>query len=323
MANKRKAGETLRPYIHADEMQETLLENVSLTVQSAFGKDEISSDTAYLLDRSEIGGAGLTLNFKNSDAIRGSSNKLVNDLDDASIVVVAEDGVTSALRTRQVLWECPVTTLPEQIQLFGLNEKSDRGSVFGHPSGSKHLHVFAVRNKQINTLSPLKPRLKGAVLARITFDIRPNPSFDSVKPQKLDDEIRRRFNLPDNSWYAFNAKPNFLTANLFSDAFEVYLDEEIMRQGSESPGPYKTALDLVFSNLFMTSLIEEAIYYLQQEEEGEAEADETSAVMVWLRSLLGDEFREILTGDKITAISTALAANKVRDRILKLGKELE
>lgn len=322
MPNKRKAGETLRPYLHADEMQEKLQTSVKLTVSSAVREDTIQSDTDYLLDASEFRGVGLTLHI-DTQAIKESCTKLVHDLDEASIVVLAEDGVASAIRATEIIWEGTVDSLPSEVHLFKKGESSDRGVVFGHSSGSKHLNILAIRNKSIDTLSPLKPRLKGAILGKITFNIRPNPSFDSVVPQKLDQEVRERLELEDDCWFAFEPLSGFLIADKFESAFSIYVDETILELGSGDSPLFKTSLDLMLTNLFMMSLIEESIFRLQTAQEDDEVIPRFSAVMTWLKGLLGEDFEEILLGDKTAAISAALSKQKMKERIIKFERDCD
>ena len=324
MATKRKAGEVLRPYIHADEMQESLGINVTLTLQSAVRTDTFNSAATYLIDKSEMAGVGITINFEDRDAIRNACSKMVNELEDASIVILAEDGVATALRTSDIVWQGKVTELPEHQELFRLGDyETERGLVFGHASGAKHLHVVAIRNSPIDTLSPLKPRLKGAILGRVTFNMRPNPSFDSVVPQKLTDEVRVRLNLPSDSWYAFETKGGFLTANEFEAAFDLFVDEEMLEKAMSGAPLFKNSVDLLLTNLFMSSIIEEAISRFQDASSQEEELPENSAVSLWLRELLGEDYVDLLLGDKTRAISTALSAKKMKDRILKFERECD
>ena len=322
MPTNRKAGEILRPYLHANAMQEALKESVQLTVKSAVREDTIFSDTDYWIDSSEIDGIGLTLHL-DTGAIREACLKLVNDLEDSSIVVVAEDGVVSAIRGTEILWEGTADSLPTEVQLFERGERSDRGLVFGHASGSKHLNIFAIRNKSSDTISPLKPRLKGAILGKITFNIAPNPSFDNVVPKRMDEVVRKRLELEDDSWFAFEPEPSFLIAEKFESAFSIYVDESILELGANQSGIFKTALDLMLTNLFMMALIEESIFRLQSADEMEEDIPESSAVMIWLRGLLGPDYVNLLLGDKTKAISTALSKQKMKDRIIKFERQCD
>lgn len=321
---KRQAGNLLRPFLYADEAAESLESSATLCIATSIGEHEINSSTAYLIDSSELLGVGITLRFNSLENLTASALKMVNDIEDVSLVVLARDGARTPLRGSEVVWSSPLALLSQEVVLFTLGNRDDRGVVFGHPHGDKYIDIVMVRNHAAQLLSPLKPRMKGAILAKATFNIQRSTSFDPVKPFELTDQVRQEEGLSKDTWYFFRSEASFLTSLSFSGAFKLFIDKEILdaTRVSVEKG-FKLAVDYMITNQFRQSLVQEALTKINDVDDDELKdlLEQRGAVVMWLGEQLGNDWPEKLSKpDEATA--EVLGNTGMRAKILRLEEEM-
>lgn len=315
----RNEGVAVRPFLGSRELQESLEKNLILEVETAQGKFELSSSDALTIPPSEMRVAGITLRTVNLDAIYKHVDPMVMSRDDVDVYVVAVDGPTSPLRSLEILYHAPVSDFAQLLVLNNRGSQSD-SRVLSNVHGRYAIEVALVHNKELKTTSALKPRRKGALLAKAEFNLKPTGVNDQPKPKPMDKELKQSMGLPASSWFYLKTSPSLLEAQSFDEAFEFYVDKDLL----DAQKVAKPSAQGAIEGLLVTALVQGLCYEvasLGDEAEGLEPSDlEDSAVVKMMKKRLGaNNFGEVfaeLSESPAKAATKMLAVNSLAKSLM-------
>ena len=223
----RNEGVAVRPFTGSRELQESLEKNVKLEVETGQGKFDLTSSDTLAIPPSEMRVAGIALKVSDFDEILKRVNPMVMSLEDVDVYVVAVDGPTSPLRSMEVLNKTALSDFGSVTPINSRGSQSD-SRVLSNVHGRYSIELALVHNKELSTTSALKPRKKGALLAKIQFSLKPTGVNDQPKPKPMDKELKESMGLPSSSWFYLKTSPSLLEAPSFDEAFDFFVDRDLL-----------------------------------------------------------------------------------------------
>lgn len=282
----RSEGVQLRPFSGLQALEEHLEEFAILQVQSNFGADEVPANKWLELAGPDIQRLGISLKLTDSAKLRNLIEPVVMDLDDVDVLVVAMDRISSVLRENIILAKFPAKQIKDELEL------SESGSepphrILGNKFSGFRIELAIVHNKDVPGNNPTRPRTKGALIAKVAWEVKPVLSGDVIQPEDLTEEKRTALFLSKDSWMYFEAKPGFMTANSFEEAMSFYVDKALLGQFELLSGDSRVLAETLLYSSAVTQLVYELSIALREEGSGalagegpQEEGDEVSESQV-------------------------------------------
>ena len=318
----RNEGIALRPFSGVDHLEGVLAENFRVVVTASGKKEEILAGDSYFFDKEELLRCGLDIELTNVDAIKSAAAPLCQSDDDADWVVIAQDGVRSAIRGSQVLASGPISDIPASIQLAKPVERNE-GTVMGHPHAARTVSLSLVYNKSIPTQVSTKPRIKGAILASASVSLAVQPSNEALKPKHLTESLKSEWKLSAQTWFHFKAQSDLLECESLEEAFKFYVDKEILDAYPGASKEYRQLFELQLFSLVITQVVT-SVHKALSALGGELEMVANSAVVRLFNSIFSNsrtlmkEWPTRLLDDPDRLLSEALAAGGSSKTILRI-----
>ena len=223
----RSEGVRLRPFAGAKELQDALEKNVLLEISTADQPFKIKHKDRISVPPEEMRVAGLSIEIEDLGQVLSRVSPLVVSTDDVDYLVAAVDGSLSPLRSLEVLARGPLNSLAKRIDLNQRGSRSD-SRVLSNPHGPYRIELALVHNKSIKSTSAVKPRVKGALLGKVEFEVRPIGVDDHPKPKRMTKELKDGLGLSKSAWIYIEFTDALLSAETFDDAFNIYVDSDLL-----------------------------------------------------------------------------------------------
>lgn len=322
----RSEGVALRPFSGLDTLENLLKTQVALRVKSNRGNDPIPSGAWLGLPPKDIQNLGLKIEIESMEALLAAIAPVVMDLADVSVFVVALDRRGTALRESEVLLSSDLASIPNSLVI------SEPGvahtcRILGNQSSGFRVELAFIQNKDVPGENAIRPRKKGALIARVGWDVKPESDGDSIQPDELTDEIRTEFVLSKDAWIYFRAEEELLLANSFDQAAKFYVDREMLRQIKTLSGEGQILSEMLLYSSAVTHLIYEVSFVLRQEEtELSMEKLSESQVFRLFQKKFSDksesEIIEFLKENPARVVSSFLASKSDYKKLIDAIKEL-
>lgn len=169
------------------------------------------------------------------------------------------------LRENFVLGQFELSSLSNQIQISTAGGDEPHRILSNKRSGFR-IEFALVQNKDIPGDNAIRPRKKGALIAKAAWEVKPVSDGDAFQPDELTDEIRENFGLSSESWVYFDAKPEILTATSFVDAAAFYVDKDLLDQIQLLTGESQTLAEMLVYSSAITHLVYEFSFALRADD---------------------------------------------------------
>ena len=269
----RNEGVTLRPFIGSKALEGQMRNSIFLKVQTSSGNFTLESKDSLTIAPAEMRVAGLSIEIKERSKLESAALQMVMDLKDVDVLIVAIDGPKSPKMSSEVLYRGSLFGLAE---IYSINEKGivSGSDILSNSNGAYSIEVALVHNKNIPSQSGTKPRKNGALLSKQQFALKPFGVDDMPTPKPMNAELKKTFGLTPKSWIYFKATEALLTAESFEDAFDFYVDKELLDALQVANPEAKTALE----SLLLTSLVQSLAYEAKEQYSDIASSDEQALV---------------------------------------------
>lgn len=259
----RNEGTRLRPYAGLEAISEALAES-NLTVSYEFGEYTTRFGGQIQVPHRVVSRLGYRITVGNPtsmvlDAVQEAGIP-ANAVD---LVVIAHDPGSSPLKESVLLVRRKLTDVIEDVSILGREDTKPRTMLNQHDGFD--LDFSLVLNRALEP-KPLRPRLKGTILASHRIAVQTTEISGGLQPNKLTNPIRDENQLPRESWIWTNEMDSLVNSNSLADVLAVYVDEEILRLVSLLPEDSRVLAEHVFTVPTLVQVILSASRELQQED---------------------------------------------------------
>ncbi len=321
----RNEGVAVRPFAGSRELQDVLESVVSLEVKTGQESYSLRSADRVTIPPSEMRVADISLKISDLDKLLAQVDPMVMSRDDVDFLVVAVDGPTSPLRATDVLRHASINSLSGAMQLNTLGNQSD-SAVLSNVHGRYSVEFVLVHNKDIVTVSAVKPRRKGALLAKAVFTLKPTGVNDQPKPKPMDQEAKRRLGLTQYSWFYLRASSSLLESPSFEDAFDFYVDKELLDTLKVAKPAAQAAIEATLMTALVQGLCQEVAARSADISDSDIEDVEASAVVRMLKKLLNvktfEELKDQLQESPAKVATQMLAVKSLFSGLMKSLEEV-
>jgi|AntAceMinimDraft_12_1070368.scaffolds.fasta_scaffold21001_2 hypothetical protein len=256
----RTEGVSLRPFIGSKALEGQMRDSIFLRVETASGDFTLESKDSLTIAPDQMRVAGLAVEIRDRSKLESAALQMVMDLKDVDVLIVAIDGPKSPKFSSEVLYRGSITELADFHKLNEKGSVSESG-VLSNSNGAYSIEVALVHNKEISSSSGTKPRKNGALLSKQTFVLKPFGVDDMPTPKPMNAELKKILGLTPKSWIYFKATEALLTAESFEDAFDFYVDKELLDALQVANPEAKTALE----SLLLTSILQSLAYEAKEQ----------------------------------------------------------
>jgi hypothetical protein len=321
----RSEGVAVRPFAGSRELQDVLERVLSLELKTGQESYSLKSADRVTIPPSEMRVAGISIKINDLERLFSQVDPMVMSRDDVNFLVVAIDGPTSPLRTSDVLRHASLQDLTSEMQLNVLGSQSD-SAVLSNVHGRYSIEFALVHNKDVTSVSAIKPRRKGALLAKAVFTLTPTGVNDQPKPKPMDQETKSKLGLPQYSWFYLKASSSLLEATSFEDAFDFYVDKELLETLKVAKPAAKAAVEGTLMTALVQGLCQEVAARSADFSDSDIEDIEASAVVRMLKKLLNvktfEELTEQLQESPAKVASQMLAVKSLFRGLMKSLEEV-
>lgn len=322
----RSEGVTLRPYADLGPLEAHLHEALHLEIKSNQGEEHISNKQVYELSPKDVVNLGLSVHFGSPDILRALVNPLVLSLDDVDLYVVATDRKVGVLKDQVCVFKAPLNDLKSTYTIAESGAESVH-RLFGNQKTGFIVEVALVHNKNIDGDFSIRPRKKGALIAKVVFEVRPVGVGDSLQPRELTDQVREMYGLSKEAWTLIEAKPGLLTAEVFDDALTFYVDRRILDILKVAQEPAKTLVETGLLANAMSGFVHGVSQALHNSPGVNEEELSASQVMRFLRAELkpksDEELIENLKEQPHVLVSKLLSNQKTSKKLFSELNKLQ
>jgi len=291
----RQEGIALRPYAGLRKLEEHVENECILAVVTNAGPFALKHAQVLGLAKEDLDAIGVKVAFQNVDKLRDLAAPLVMDLTDIDVFIVAKDRPASPLRQTVVVARIPLQELEHEIILNNPGEHATVPPIHNRDSGFI-VEMALVLNKNIQGGFSVRPREKGALIAKAIFEVKPVSEGDSFQPEPLTDEVRERFRIPQSSWMYADFTSALLTAETFGEAARFYVHESILADIQYLQGDEGFLAESLLQTQFVTGLIYAVSAALRDEEApDESEIVESQVFMLFAKRFPAKATAELLT----------------------------
>lgn len=318
----RSEGIALRPFDGVHRVETYLKQHLSLRVTSAVGVTSFSPQDAFAMDKSELLHCGLHLLIEDPMELMKVASPLVQDDSHIDWVVLAEDGVRTALRGSQIVASGSLASLEGEVEI-AKPEEANQGIVLGHPHASKKITFFLVQNTDVPSVTSIKPRTKGAILASVAFDLLITQADETLLPLPLTADQRVYLGLSKGTWFHFEFKAEeLIESETLSGAFKFYVDEDMLRKLPGAAPTQRDAFAMTLYSLVVSNLVHSVSGALTSD--SEVKLSKTAAITRLFNSIFSGstEYRtdwpSRIVNQPQETLSEALSSGNSAKKILKL-----
>lgn len=262
----RSEGRALRPFAGLQPLDDYVAETFALEVESGSGNFSVPSKGWLGLSPQDIDLLGLKINMGNVRDFEKLVDPVVMDIKDVTIYVMAMDRRSSILRESTMLAKIEFAHLEGEISIALPGEKNRHRILNNRHSGFR-IELILVQNKNIPGGNSIKPRKKGAIISRASWEVKAVSDGESFQPEELTDEVRDSFGLRADTWLFFESKSEILTSKTFSDAVSFYVDESLLLQVQLLTGEPLTLAEMLLYSSAITHLVYEFAFALKTDGE--------------------------------------------------------
>lgn len=266
MNNIRNEGVKVRPYEGAAKTEAALSRVCSLRVETGSLSETLRDRHKIHISSSEISTTGKSLIFEGLEELKRAVEEMA-DSSNVDVIVAALEGPASPERRADVLFRCGLNELPMSIEISKIGQlpasRSLRGSRWG-----VDIEVACILNKSLEKRPLLKPKDKGALLAKVVFSIKPSGLSESFNPEMLTDKIRDAENLEKGSWIYIRVNEEIITQDSdLPSSLKVYIDENMMgNRNIADPLPKGVFDHLIVSSVFHALFAQTSMMIHQMDE---------------------------------------------------------
>jgi hypothetical protein len=317
----RTEGAPIRPFTGADQAAQVSGETVVVSVTSSLGTKDIQSKGAMEIGIGDFSALGVKILIKDMDALGKAIDPLVVDLDDVSVAVVVADRRTGVLRESFVVFESQFKELPSELTIQEAGTRNNLRPLGNRKTGFT-VEFVAFHNKDKPSTASTKPRVRGAILVKNTYEVRPVTAGDSLQPVPLTDEVREANGLAKNVWSYFKAKSGLLTAGSFDEAATFYVDPEVLNSALYGEAVAGAVLEsLIYSQAIAQLVYEFSAQLRLHQEDNETLSDvfAESQVFKFFRNNFADRddlsLAAFLIDEPQRVVSAILSSTKQRKKL--------
>ena len=194
---------------------------------SGFQEDaiELSPGETVIVPGELIRDIGLVFHF---GTIRSAILRALDECDIeseyAKLIVIGESGF---LKNRVVLAEHNLGEVPDEVVLAQM--RRDRKDAISDRKHGFNITANIVLGTSL-TAKPLRPRRKGAILARTVFKVRPSKIATGLTPRPLTEALIRQYQLHKNSLIYVHPEQNLLAEMSLDELITIYVAEDVYRE---------------------------------------------------------------------------------------------
>lgn len=325
MSDIRNEGVKIRPFEGAEKAEAALSRTCSLNVETGSLRETLRDRHKIHISSAEISTAGKTLMFEDLGELKRAVETMA-DSSNVDVLVLALEGPASPERRAEVLFRCGLDDLPGSIQISKIGETPSSRSLTGTRWGVD-IEVACVLNKTLGKRPLLKPKEKGALIAKVVFSIKPSGLSDGFNPQMLTDEIRESEDLAEGSWIYVRVNEGMITPESdLESALEVFIDEEMMGNRNLAGPVSKGIFDhLIVSSVFHAVFAQTSLMIHEMDEVTELHSSPIGRILrKRYGSNSGETFSEaldLLREEPNKLASNFLAGKSISKSLAKLLKE--
>lgn len=223
----RNEGVSIRPFAGSQALDKILRGGMKLEVSTAQSRFELRPSDKLTIPPSELKVAGIELAIEDLEALLSAVDPMVLSRADVDLLVVAVDGPASPMRSSDVLYRSGIEGLSQRTLINTRGTTSD-SVVLSNSHGKYSIDVVLVHNKDIASASAVKPRRKGALLAKAGFTLKPTGINDQPRPVPMDKTQKQELGLGASAWSFLEPTSSLLDADSFDEAFDFYVDKELL-----------------------------------------------------------------------------------------------
>lgn len=261
----RSEGVALRPFAGLEALENFINNHVTLEVISNAGTFDVAHRGWLGLTTHDIERLGMRVRVQSADALRKLVDPLVMELKDVTIFIVAIDRNGSILRENFVVGELNLLDLRDEVQVNAAGSEPVHRILSNKRTGFR-LEFALVQNRNIPGENAIRPRKRGALIAKAAWSVKPVSDGDAFQPDELTDDIRTNFGLGKDSWIYFDAKPEILTASTFAEAAALYVDKDLLNQIQLLTGQAQTLAEMLVYSSAITHIVYELSFALKADD---------------------------------------------------------
>ena len=312
--SSRSEGVALRPFSDLQALEEFIDTNFILEVTSNNGTDPVPHGAWLGLAGTDFDQLGVRIKIDDVDKLKKLISPIVMDLADVTFVLVAMDRGSSILRESHIVNQLELHELTAELNINESGSTPPHRLLSNRRSGFR-IELAFVQNKDLPGDNPTRPRKKGALIAKASWEVKPVADGDVFQPEELTDELRIELGLSKDYWVYFERKPGFLSSKTFTDAASFYVDKKLLGQIQLLTGePKRMAEMMIYSSAITHLIYEVSLSFNDQDFMPDTEELSESQVMRLLRLKFKDkddsEIIEYIKGDPGRALATFLANPK-------------
>jgi hypothetical protein len=250
----RSEGIALRPYAGLEPLENHLHSQVFLSVRYNEGTQNVGNKKTLELSPKDLVNIGLSISLGSIEQLVTLVNPLVMSPEDVDVLVVAMDRPTGVLKDQVLVYREPLLKCIPEIMIAESGAEKI-GRMFGNARAGFKIELAFVHNKDIEGDFSIRPRRKGALLAKAVFEVRPVAIGDSLQPTELTPKVREDNGLGPDVWMFFDPKPGLLDSDSFDDALAFYVDKRVLESAKVVPQPTKTIIEAALLSNAMNSFV--------------------------------------------------------------------
>jgi len=327
---RRAEGRVLKPFIGTAGLEkilaETLLRLTTAQDERTYSLNEVTSRPGRLLTT-----AGIRIELQVGPGDLLAAAELVGvSTEDLSLVVMVRDSGRSPLKETILLSATPLAALEGPVVVAGFNELNRPRPLRNRFDGFSILTQI-VLTKALDPV-PLRPYIKGTILAGATWTVTSTDSRSGLQPRPLTEEVRTRLVLPSAVWFYVEKIDSYLEAATLQEAFTVYVDEGYLRNMAFLSGSARQMAEHAIIVPALVSVALEASRELQTLPDDANDIGQSdSAVLAFLHEktvrVSGEhldfpDFIEMLRDESDRVVGMVSGANNIRSKMLKSSEDL-
>jgi hypothetical protein len=252
----RSEGRILRPFANLDAIQQCF-DDLSITVNYQFGEEVIQLGGSLELPARYLADVGIRINGSSEfhEALMSCLKRAELNASDLRLAVIAHDSGRSPLRESELVSILPMDSLSEPQQLIA--RESTRGRPMRNGFDGYVLEAQIVLNQALE-LAPLRPSLRGTIIASGVFRFATNDISSSLQPRPLTNLVRKEKELPNDSWFFVEIHEEIIDTLALGEVVQVWVDDEYLRKTSLMTSAERTMSEHIFIVSTMTTLVYEA-----------------------------------------------------------------
>ncbi len=252
----RSEGRILRPFANLDAIQECF-NALSIIVNYQFGEEGIQLGGSLEIPARYLADVGIRVDGSSEflASLKSCLERAEIKASDLRFALIAHDSGRSPLRESELVSLLPIESLSEPQQLFA--RESTRGRPMRNGFDGYVLEAQIVLNTALEP-APLRPSLRGTIIASGDFRLSTNDISSSLQPRPLTNLVRKEKDLPNDSWFFVEIHEEIIDTLALGEVVQVWVDDEYLRKTSLMTSAERTMSEHIFIVSTMTTLVYEA-----------------------------------------------------------------